>query len=1124
LRPLSQAGTRLGLLMLLAAFFVPVAALAQSGAPEGGSSLEEPTAGPAVGYSDVDADTGAEGQVVERLVVLPFRIHSARPLSYLTESLGELLAGKLEAAGDIEIIGDDAVQEALGSRSISGLSDSDRRDLGERLEADAVISGSLTELAGSFSLDVRVTPSASGARSHSIVLATENEEALLARLDELAGRVSATLTGRSPGVLIEIAFEGAVGLDDELRADLGFREGNPYDPDQVNRALAYLERHPNVATASVETERGPLGVSLLFKVVRAEMIFGEGAVEAGGEAVKTVEIRGNRRIEADAIRTRISTRPGDTLNASRVAGDVREVFGLGFFNDVRVLSVNTPEGVILIFEVEESPIIRQISISGNDHLDNDKVRDALTLTTGSTLDYPLLHENTDRVKSLYRAEGYYLASVGFEIEETAEGVVAIHLEVEEGEKLKLRSVEFTGNEAFSDRDLREVLSVKTWKFWSYLTSWFDRSGTYSEPIFIRDLRNVEKVYTDSGYLQVELNEPDVDANEEGLFVKVRVTEGPRFSVGEIEVSGDATIDLDELRGRIQLRRGDIFNRSFLTADVEQLESFYTDRGFYFASVNPATRLSPTDNTVDVEFQVKKGPLYFVRHVNIQGNTRTIDPVIRREMQVVEGQLYSARSLQLSEVRIRGLGFFEDVSFDAKPTEDPSQLDLEVNVVERPTGSFSFGAGYSSQDKLVFTASLSQANFLGRGYGVNLSADIGGQTTRFYLSVADPYFMGSEFSLRATGFLTAINYDDFEQKQAGFDLHLGHILSEDGLSRGYLHYGYAMRRIEQSNFINASASLWRSRLQENQSTSMLGISFNRRTLDDNLTPTSGMSYGGNLEFAGLGGFAKFVRAEGRFTWFLGAPWWLLDDSTFVVSTRLGYALPLNVMSDWDIQIYDHVTPCDDPGRCNNIARLDQIDTDLRLPLTDRYFLGGIGTFQLRGYRARSVGPRRPILKRSGLFGQGRLLLPVGTETSISSQGILEAHCNDVPPSDNNGIDNQGNWNGRCNSLGDKDIADFDDLDETDVIGGNSFISTSFEYRFPISDEVGVQGVLFVDMGNAFYEGQNLFDVTQWRYGYGGGLLWFSPFGPLQLILGFPINRISALEKSPVFEFSVGGYVP
>jgi len=1118
LRSLWQVRTSLAVLTLFAVLLASQRVEAQSVEEQGGQQLEASAGAASAADPDGGGDGVSEGEVRQRLVVLPFRIHSARSLSYLTESLGELLAAKLRASGDVEVVEAEVVREVLGDRASFGLSDLDRRQLGQQLGVVAVISGSLTELAGSFSLDVRVTPAAPDGHSHTIVFATENEEGLIDRLDELAERVSATLGGRGPGILLEISVEGAVGLEGELLGSLGFREGDLYDPDRVNQALERLEQHPKVARASLETRRSADGVSLKFKIIRTEMIFGEGDVEREGDVVESVEIRGNRRIEADAIRTRISTRAGEVLDSAQLASDVNEIFGLGFFSDVKVLSSEGPEGLILTFEVVENPVIRQISISGNDSVDSDKIRDVLTLTTGSTLDYPLLHENNARVSALYRAEGYYLAEVGFEIEELAEGSVAVHFEVEEREKLKLRSIEFVGNEALDDGELRKALTIKTWKFWSYLTSWFDKSGTYSEPIFMRDLRNVEKIYTDYGYLEVELAEPQVEAREDGLFVKVGVREGPQFRVGEIDVAGDATIDLEQLRRRIQLKQGDVFNRSFLTMDVEQLESFYTDRGFYFASVNPVTRLSDEEKTVDVEFRVKKGPLYFIRRINISGNTRTVDSVIRREMQVVEGQLYSARSLQLSNIRVRGLGFFEDVSFEPQPAEDPSQLDLDVNVVERPTGSFSFGAGFSSQDKLVFTASLSQANLFGRGYGVNLSADVGGRSNRFYLSIADPYFLDTNFSLSTTFFLTSIRYDDFEQDQRGFDLRLGHALTEDGRGRGSVHYSYAQRRVKQPSNVNTAMPLFREILQDNESTSMVGISLGRDTRDDRFSPTSGMNYRGTLEYAGLGGFANFLRLEGRFSWYMGAPRWLFKRSSFVFSTRIGYALPFNEISDWSLDLTSGPTPCDDPDRCYNIGRWDQIDTDVLLPLTDRYFLGGIGSFQLRGYKARSLGPRRPILRRSGLAGAGVLFFPVGTQAVTLSDGTLAAVCNDVPDAGN-----QGNLNGRCNSIGDKDTEDFDDLKETDVIGGNSFITASFEYRFPISEEVGLQAVLFVDMGNAFYEGQNLFDVRDWRYGYGGGLLWFSPFGPLQLILGFPVNPLP-IEKSPVFEFSVGGYAP
>jgi outer membrane protein assembly factor BamA len=244
---------------------------------------------------------------------------------------------------------------------------------------------------------------------------------------------------------------------------------------------------------------------------------------------------------------------------------------------------------------------------------------------------------------------------------------------------------------------------------------------------------------------------------------------------------------------------------------------------------------------------------------------------------------------------------------------------------------------------------------------------------------------------------------------------------------------------------------------------------------------------------------------------------------VFSTRIGYTLPFNEISDFDLGVTTG-SVCDTPGQCVNVAPLGQIDADLKLPLTERYFLGGVGSYQLRGFKARSVGPRRPILRQFTTAGGPDLFLPVGTRltgstlednTNFTTNNKLIGVCDDTGQ-----LFLGGNLNGVCNKLTDRDIDDFADLDETDVIGGASFIATSFEYRFPISDEVGLQGVVFADMGNAFAEGENLFDVTEWRYGVGGGVLWFSPFGPLQVVLGFPLDALS-IEKSPVFEFSVGG---
>ena len=272
---------------------------------------------------------------------------------------------------------------------------------------------------------------------------------------------------------------------------------------------------------------------------------------------------------------------------------MREIYALGFFRNVRVFTEKSPKGGrIVIFEVEENPVVRQISISGNDNVDGEKIRDILTLTMGSALDYPLLFENRGRIQALYKAEGYYLAEVDYEIETLSEASVGIHFIVTENEKLKLREIEFVGNEDFSDRELREGFQTKKWRFWSYATSWFDRSGTYSEPLFIQDLRSVEKKYTDAGYPPGR----DLAARRRRRARRAssspsRSTRGREFRVGALDVAGDANVDIDALRDKLRLKEGEIFNRSYLTEDVAALTEHYTNRGFYFANVSPLSNLS-----------------------------------------------------------------------------------------------------------------------------------------------------------------------------------------------------------------------------------------------------------------------------------------------------------------------------------------------------------------------------------------------------------------------------------------------------------------------------------------------------------------------------------------------------
>jgi outer membrane protein insertion porin family len=380
--------------------------------------------------------------------------------------------------------------------------------------------------------------------------------------------------------------------------------------------------------------------------------------------------------------------------------------------------------------------------------------------------------------------------------------------------------------------------------------------------------------------------------------------------------------------------------------------------------------------------------------------------------------------------------------------------------------------------------------------VRVSADFGGQRDRFYVQLSDRRFLDSEFSLSATGYRSDVSYEDFEETSTGFDVSLGRSLDDAGQQRAFVRYGYTIREIDSDDDFQAASPIFRELLQDDTTTSLLGLAYRVDKRNDRVLATGGYEASFALDGAGLGGFTKFARAEARSAYYLGVPEWMpvpgRERSSFVFAGRIGYTLPFNDVSDFDLGSAPSSCFPGDPERCP----LEKIDEDLELPLSERYFLGGIGSFQLRGYKARSVGPRRSVLYEV----QPGLYTPVGI-VNLGAGPVCQ--------------DPDG-----CNSLDDKDDDDFDNLDETDVVGGSQFVSLSSEYRFPISEQLGLIGIAFFDVGDAMAEDEFLFDVTEWRLGTGAGVLWFSPFGPLQAVLGFPLNALS-VEDNMVFEFSVGG---
>ncbi|MFI5315934.1 MAG: outer membrane protein assembly factor BamA [Myxococcota bacterium] len=827
-----------------------------------------------------------------------------------------------------------------------------------------------------------------------------------------------------------------------------------------------------------------------------------GAAPAGGAVVAEVRVSGNRRIETDAVKAVVSTKAGEKLSDAKIAEDIRRIYGLGFFHEVRVELDSTPDGKALVtYVVSENPIIRQVSISGNEAIGSDDIKPKLTVTVGSTVDYPLLLENKQRIEAQYQAKGYYQVKVTYTLEPQGEGSVGVNFDVVEGKKLKLREVDFHGNQALSDRQLRAVMQTKVWTITSWVTQMWDNSGLYAEPLFYQDLDKIQRLYMDNGYIRVQVGEPQVQVDDDGIKVAVDITEGPQYKVGTIDVLGDETMDRDQLLHLIQQKPGDVFSRSKLTSDVDHLRGFYGDRGFYDASVNPITQVDPEKLTVACNFEVKKGELYFVDGIDLHGNTRTADTVVRRELSIDEGDMYSAAAVARSKQRVQRLGYFEEVDIAAKPSDEPHRVAMTVDVVERPTGSFSFGAGFGSVDGFIISGSVRQDNLFGTGRSLSAGVDLGSINKSYYLRFIEPYVFGTAASLALTAQSASTVYTDFTQEITGASMNFSYPLDESTtfLSSGY---AYSARKVTGFTEFQAASLLEREEFQGTTSSSLVTLSLRRDTRDDIRFPKSGSISGIAVETAGLGGFSKFLRAEARTTQFFPMKRWLGFDSTFIFNSRVGYVLPWNTIADYKLPNCGQSSPDQCVPQPAQVDYLANIDSDLKLPLTERYFLGGIGAFQVRGYKQHSLGPHRTILTQSH---QGNLIVftPYGREP-LPGQTTPQGQCK-------SGF--------ICNDITDKNISDFENLKATDVIGGNSMMLVNLELDFPISEELGLSGIVFMDGGNAFAENEFI-NPLDFRFGTGAGIQWFSPFGPIMVVLGFPLNKLPG-EQSSVFEFSLGG---
>jgi outer membrane protein insertion porin family len=626
--------------------------------------------------------------------------------------------------------------------------------------------------------------------------------------------------------------------------------------------------------------------------------------------IDEVHVEGVRRVSPATVQAVLTVAPGDELSREEIDRSLRAIFALQNFEDVAADLEERNGRNVLIFRVQERPLLRRVEFAGNKALSDDTLRGQLPFRTPAIYRPQLSLQTIETLRAAYHKDGYYGVEIEPSLEIDADNEATITFRIEEGRKIYIRNIRFEGNTVLSDRALRK--SIETRQRW--FLSWLTGRGTFQEEILQNDLEILADQYYNRGYIQVRVLQPEVIFSEDrrSLEIVIEIEEGEQFRVGQLEFRGDLIEDLDLLRSRVRFQTGEVFSRQRLRQSILSINDFYADMGYAYVNVSPLTRIDMEKREVDVVFDIEQGIQVFIDRIRIRGNTKTRDKVIRRELTLVEGDLYNATALKESRRRVFNLGFFEEVNVASAAGDDESLMDLDVQVSERPTGMFTVGVGYSSIDGVVGQGSISQANFLGRGLRLELAGSFGSRTQTYQIGVTDPYFLDRNLTVGFDLYKTEREWVDFTRKAFGGNVKLGFPVTDN--TRNFWVYRYEEKEITDVD-PNASRFILE---QEGKSTlSSVTSTLSRNTTDYRLDPSRGSVSTLSIEYAGLGGTEKFIKynADHRHFW----PWrW---GTVFSLRGHLGF-------------VQGH------GGRA--------------VPIDERFFLGGLNT--IRGFQARQVGPR------------------------------------------------------------------------------------------------------------------------------------------------------------------------
>ncbi|MEO3430063.1 outer membrane protein assembly factor BamA [Pelagibius sp. CAU 1746] len=572
-----------------------------------------------------------------------------------------------------------------------------------------------------------------------------------------------------------------------------------------------------------------------------------------GGRIEAIRVEGTQRIEAATVRSYMRVNPGDPFDPVRLDDSLKNLFSTGLFADVRL----EREGNTLIVVVSENPIVNRIAFEGNQRIDDDTLAQEIELRPRVVFTRTKVQSDTNRVLEIYRRSGRFAATVEPKVIQLEQNRVDLAFEINEGPLTSIRSINFIGNREFSDSTLRDEVTTSEASFWNFFTT----SDTYDPDRLTFDREMLRRFYLNEGYADFRVASvvAELTPDQQDFIVTFTVEEGPRYRFGRIGLeTGLRNLDPETLRSEVTTEEGDWYDASEVEKTIEVLTDAVGDLGYAFVDIRPRVQRDRENLTIDIVYDIQEGPKVFVERIDIEGNTRTLDRVIRREFRLVEGDAFNTSKLRRSRQRVQNLGFFKTVTVENEPGSAPDRTVVKVAVEEQSTGDVTFGAGFSSSDGPIGNIGIRERNLLGRGQDLRLGFTLAGEATELDFSFTEPYFLDRNLAAGIDLYRTTDDRTDesgYEEERLGGSLRAGFNITDE--LRNVVRYTLENRDITDVH--SAASLLVRS---EEGETLRSGISneLTYDTRDSRFDPREGIISSLRTEFFGLGGDASFIRAS------------------------------------------------------------------------------------------------------------------------------------------------------------------------------------------------------------------------------------------------------------------------